>query len=209
MKIIDISWPISAATTGYKDKNVVAFTQVKSFSKDNAFETHLTLSSHSGTHVDAPLHFLKDGLTIDEIKLDRLIGMATVLDLTMCPEAIGYDELKIHESRINAGDIILLKTANSLKLATEKFTPHFVYLHASGADYLASKKVKAVGIDYLGIERDQPGHETHVTLFNHDIVIIEGLRLDPVVPGRYEFYCLPLYCIGVEAAPARAILIER
>lgn len=208
MRIIDISWPISSATTGYKDKKVVTITDVKHFTKDNVRETNITISSHSGTHVDAPSHFLQNGKTIDQIYLDRLIGQAIVLDLTNVTDAITRDHLLPHASVINKNDIVLLKTNNSLTQPTEPFTPHFIYLHISGARYLAEQNIKAVGIDYLGIERSQPHHETHTELFTHDVVIIEGLRLGHVQPGRYEFYCLPLNVIGVEAAPARAILLD-
>jgi arylformamidase len=208
VKIIDISWPISSATTGYKDKKVVAFTDVKHFAQDGVRETDIQVSSHTGTHVDAPAHFLKDGKTIDQISLDRLIGQAIVLDCTDVTDAITREHLLSHDAIINKNDIVLLKTTNSATQPTEKFTPHFIYLHVSGAQYLAEKQIKAVGIDYLGIERSQPEHETHTTLFHHDVVIIEGLRLEHVQPGRYEFYCLPLNVIGLEAAPARAILVE-
>jgi len=93
--------------------------------------------------------------------------------------------------------------------ATDKFNPYFVYLEASGAVYLTEKKIKAVGIDYLGIEHSQPGHPTHEILMNADISIIEGLRLEHVKPDSYFFVGLPLYIIGLEAAPARAILISK
>lgn len=208
MKIIDISWPISSATTGYKDKKLVSFTNVKNFNKDGARETTITLSSHTGTHVDAPSHFLKDGKTIDQLALDRLIGQAVVLDLSNVTDAITREHLMAHDAIIHKNDIVLLKTANSLTNPTEQFTPHFVYLHVSGARYLAEKQIKAVGIDYLGIERSQPNHETHTEFFTHDVIIIEGLRLGHVRAARYEFYCLPLNIIGLEAAPARAILLE-
>jgi arylformamidase len=208
VRIIDISWPISSATTGYKDKKVVNVTDVKNFNKDGVRETNITVSSHTGTHVDAPSHFLKDGKTIDQINLDRLMGQAIVIDLSNVTDAITREHLLAHASVINKNDIVLLKTTNSLTQPTEPFTPHFIYLHVSGARYLAEQQIKAVGIDYLGIERSQPNHETHTELFTHDVVIIEGLRLGHVKPGRYEFYCLPLAVIGLEAAPARAILLD-
>ena len=206
MKIIDISWPISTVTTGYKDRNVVAFTDVKHFNKDGVRETTVQVSAHSGTHVDAPSHFLQDGKTIDQIALDRLIGQAVVLDLTTVTDVITREHVQAHAASINKNDIVLLKTTNSNVQATEKFNPHFIYLHSAAAHYLAEKQIKAVGIDYLGIERNQPGHDTHIELFTHDVVVIEGLRLNHVQPGRYEFYCLPLNVVGLEAAPARAIL---
>ena len=86
MKIFDISWPISKATTGYKDRYIVGIDEIKNFNRDGVRETAIHLSSHSGTHVDAPSHFLKEGKCIDEIHLDRLIGDCVVLDMTTCAE---------------------------------------------------------------------------------------------------------------------------
>jgi len=209
VKIFDISWPISKATTGYKDRYIVGIDEIKNFNRDGVRETAIHLSSHSGTHVDAPSHFLKEGKTIDEIHLDRLIGDCVVLDMTTCAERITRDCLLAHDNEIMQGSIILLRTTNSDFSPTDKFSPHFVYLEASGAAYLAEKKVKAVGIDYLGIEHSQPGHPTHENLLNADIVVIEGLRLHHVQAGNYFFVCLPLNVIGTEAAPARAILMEK
>jgi len=206
MEIIDISWPISTATTGYKDRNVVKFDEVKNFNKDGVRDHNITLSTHSGTHVDAAAHFMRDGKMIDQMRPERTIGFAKVLDLTTVLEKITRDDLA--DKSIEENDIVLLKTLNSAKAATEKFTPHFVYLEESGARYLAEKKVKAVGIDYLGIEHSQKDHPTHITLMKHDIAIIEGLRLQHVDAGKYFCVCLPLYLIGLEAAPARAILIK-
>lgn len=208
MKVIDISWPVSESTTGYKDRHVVKLEEVKTFAKDGVRESHLHVSSHTGTHVDAPSHFLQDGKTIDQVYLDRLVGRCKVIDLTDAGEKITRDQLADHESEIAEGDIVLLKTANSAQSPTEKFTPHFVYLEDSGAHYLVEKKIKAVGIDYLGIERSQSGHPTHTVLMHADIAIIEGLRLQHVQPGTYLLVCLPLNVIGMEAAPARAVLLS-
>lgn len=206
MTIIDISWPISTATTGYKDAGMVRIQETKTFNKDGARESLIQLSAHTGTHIDAPAHFLRDGATIDELSLHTVIGTCQVLDMTVASDCISADHLR--DTQIKSGDIILFKTANSLQNPTEKFSPHFIYVHISAAEYLAEKKVKAVGIDYLGIERSQPGHPTHITLMKAGITIIEGLRLGHVSPGRYEFVALPLLVIGTEAAPARAVLIE-
>ncbi len=206
MKIYDISWPISSATTGYKDKKIINFESTKSFDKDGSRETKITLSSHSGTHVDAPSHFLRDGKTIDQIDFSSIIGACKVFDMTAVSDGITSDHLE--NLNIQPHDIILFKTINSANQPTDTFTPHFIYLSASGAEYLVERKIRAVGIDYLGIERSQPDHPTHTLLFKHDITIIEGLRLDAVKQGSYFLCCLPLYTIGLEAAPARAVLIE-
>jgi len=209
MTIIDISWPISTATTGYKDKKVVHFEEVKNFNRDGVRETNITVSAHTGTHIDAPSHFLKEGKTIDEMGLDRFVGDCVVLDMTVCVERITRDALAEHDHKIKENSIVLLRTGNSDLTPTDIFSPHFVYLEESGAFYLKEKKIKMVGIDYLGIEHSQPGHPTHEILMNADIVIVEGLRLGHVKAGEYWCVCLPLNVVGLEAAPARAILLER
>ncbi len=206
MKIYDISWPISTATTGYKDKKVVNFQHIKSIDKDNVRESTITLDSHTGTHIDAPSHFIRDGKTIDQIELSSIIGPCKVFDMSTVNDGITRDHLENLE--ISAGDIVLFKTVNSATQPTDKFTPHFIYLEISGAQLLVQRKVRAVGIDYLGIERSQQGHLTHHELFKNNITIIEGLRLNAVKQGKYFLCCLPLYTIGLEAAPARAVLIE-
>jgi len=209
MNVIDISWPISKATTGYKDRSIVNIEEIKNFNRDGVRETAVHVSSHTGTHVDAPAHFLRDGKTIDEMHLEHFIGDCIVLDMTTCAERITRDCLIAHDNDIVKDSIVLLRTANSDLNPTDKFSPHFVYLEASGALYLAEKKVKAVGIDYLGIEHSQHGHPTHENLMHADVAIIEGLRLGHVRAGKYLFVCLPLNVIGVEAAPARAVLIKK
>lgn len=204
MKLYDISWPISPAMTAYKDKKTVQFDRVKTFENDAVRESVITLGSHSGTHVDAPSHFMQDGQTIEHVNLRAFIGDCTVLDLSAVEGGIGKEHLE--DKDIQAGDMILLKTKNSMLDATAPFNPNFIYLAESGANYLVERNVRAVGIDYLGIERSQPAHETHVQLFNAGIAIIEGLRLADVAAGKYFLCCLPLNVQGLEAAPARAIL---
>lgn len=204
MELIDISWPISLDTTAYKDRKVINFSYPKIFEKDHVRESLITLGSHSGTHIDAPSHFLADGVSIHQMSLDATCGKCVVLDCTNITETITDTDLKRHS--IEQGARILLKTRNSALDATAPFDYSFIYLAASGADYLASKKIKAVGIDYLGIERQQPNHETHELLMRAGITIIEGLRLARVEAGSYMLWCLPLNIQGLEAAPARAIL---
>lgn len=206
MKVLDISWPISPAMTGYKDKATVKFEMARTIEKDNLRDSLIALSSHTGTHIDAPSHFLRDGKTIDEIHLDRLIGPCKVLSFTLIENEITAEDLI--EYQIEEGDIILLKTNNSAQSPEDKFNYEYVYLGQSGARYLGEKKVKAVGIDYLSMERSHPDHPTHMTLFHHDVLVVEGLRLGHVQAGEYFFVCLPLNTVGLEAAPARAILIE-
>lgn len=206
MKIFDISWPISQAMTAYKDRSVVKIEPVKTFEKDAVRETLITLGAHSGTHVDAASHFLKAGASIDHLNLQSIIGPCAVIDLSMITGTIMPEHLENHHIEKDA--IVLLKTSNS-KLDTDApFDKDFVYLNWPAARWLAQKKIKAVGIDYLGIERNDPEHKTHIILFENNITIIEGLRLGPVAAGNYFLICLPLLIPTIEAAPARAILLK-
>lgn len=207
MEYIDISWPITEAVTTYKNKGNISLVAEKSFEKDLVRESMIHMGAHTGTHVDAPSHFLKDGKSIDSYPVDAIIGEAIVLDYTHIAESIKEaDLISFFEKLRNL--IVLFKTQNSQRLSTDSFWTEFIYLEKSGAQFLADCGVKAVGIDYLGIERNQPNHETHTALMNKSIPIIEGLRLAHVVPGLYQCICLPIKFEGIEAAPARAILVK-
>jgi arylformamidase len=203
--IIDISWPIHPTMTAYKNKQTVVFTPTKTFEQDKARESLVTMSTHTGTHVDAPSHFTHQGITVDSLELNSLVGPCQIIDLSHCDEKITAADLE--KQSINQGDRILLKTKNSTNEAAAPFNQNFVYLAADAARYLTSKKIMTVGIDYLGIERAQPNHETHQVLFENNITIIEGLRLEHVQAGTYFLCCLPLKLQGLDAAPARAILL--
>lgn len=206
MDIIDISWPITPTMTSYKDNKNISFEHTKLFESNAVRESKLHIGSHTGTHIDAPAHFMQDGQTIEKIPLSASVGPCHVIDLTEVTEYITPDDFDGID--IQQGDIIICKTQNSQLLPTQPFDHHFVYLAQSAADFLVEKKIKAIGIDYLGIERNQPKHETHISLMRNGIVIIEGLRLQHVQPGRYFLWCLPLAVQGLEAAPARAVLTK-
>lgn len=205
MKIIDISWPLNSQTTGYKNRQTVNIQQRKEFQADGYRETSITIDSHAGTHVDAPSHFLSDGKTIDQLSLASMVGAAKVID---CGALSVINAEFLMNQEINPGDILLFKTTNSQRTFDAPFDPGFVYLDAAGAQYLADCMIRAVGIDYLGIERAQPDHATHTLLMINDITIIEGLRLAKVDQGTYLLVCLPLAVQGLEASPARALLIQ-
>jgi arylformamidase len=207
MKIVDISWPISPSMTAYKDRHVVEIKPIKTLNNDGVCETVITLGSHSGTHVDAPAHFKVNGKTIDQIGLAQLLGDCRVFDLGHVKDAIKASDLEALD--IQPNEIILFKTQNSSLDANAFFCSQFVYLDAGSAAYLATKNIKAVGIDYLGIERGNKEHPAHNICFDNNVLIIEGLRLQNVAAGKYFFACLPIALQGVEAAPARAILIDR
>lgn len=166
-------------------------------------ETFIGLNLHTGTHIDAPLHMIKDGNTIESYPLDAFLGTCKVLDFTHVESGITKKDLET--KNITQNDFILLKTKNSFY---DTFDFSFVYLAKDGAEYLASKNIRGVGIDALGIERNQEHHPTHKILLGQPIIIIEGLRLKNASEKTYQLIALPLHILGVEAALTRAILIE-
>ena len=204
MKIHDISMAIRPGMQVYKNKEEKkpAITMTRTL-EEGAQESKLTMDLHTGTHLDAPSHMLKGGDPITKFPLEKGISRATVIDLTSVQGGITEKDLASH--KIMPDEFILLKTRNSF---TEKFDLEFVYLEKSGAQFLARKKVSGVGIDGLGIERSQPGHETHTTLLKKGIVVLEGLRLKQISAGTYTLVCLPLAIEQGDASPVRAVLIE-
>ncbi|MGA9530525.1 MAG: cyclase family protein [Candidatus Babeliales bacterium] len=206
MKIIDISWPISEEMTAYKNKKTVVLTPLKHFEVDHVRETLITMGSHTGTHVDAPAHFVEKGKVMTEVPLSSLIGKAVVLDLVSSTQVITVEDIMCKKDLIQQHDIVLLKANVGNGGEKSPFDAQFSYLSSEAAKVLIAMNIKAVGIDYLGIERDQKNHPTHHLFFKNEIPIIEGLRLGHVQEGRYTCVCLPLFIEGIEAAPARAIL---
>ncbi len=205
MAIIDISWPLKhGQTTEYNNRMTFVLDLYKDFESDGMRQSKICMDTHTGTHIDSPAHFIEGGKTIDQLPLGALQGPCVILDYTHIDEQITKQDFEKRD--IPSGAIILLKTKNSFLPVDAPFFERFVYLAESGAAYLASRDVKAVGIDYLSIERDQPQHPTHLRLFEKDIPIIEGLRLAEVQPGQYSFICLPLLLVGAEASPARALV---
>lgn len=205
LQIIDISMPITHSMPVYKGRDFKRpiLSIDSDFSTGTAYETRLELNLHTGTHLDTPLHMVPGGYTLENVELSKVITGCKVLDLTDVEEKITDTDLS--KFTINEGDFILLKTRNSYEdiLETE-----FVYLDKSGANYLTKLKIKGVGIDALGIERNQPDHETHINLFTSDIMILEGLRLKDVEEGEYLLSAAPILIPGAEAAPVRAYLIK-
>ncbi len=206
MKIIDISWPITPDMTTYKNTQEVMVQATHIFERDHIRKSSLIMGTHTGTHIDAPSHVLQQGKTVDQISMHRLIGTAAVLNLTDVEEVI--TRIDLEQFVLPKGIIILLKTHNSYVPETGPFKHKFTYVDADAAAYCVEQEVRALGIDYLGLERNQPQHPAHTILAKHSIPVIEGLRLAHVDEGFYFCICLPLALIGLDAAPARAILIE-
>ncbi len=202
MKIYDVSTTIQTGMGVYEndpEKQPILSTVTNGY----ITETRLDLNVHTGTHIDSPLHMVVDGQSFETIDLNKLLGPSKVLDLTHIQEKIGKDDLDHFD--IQKDDFIIFKTKNSF---VEGFQFDFVYLAEDGADYLVEKGIRGVATDALGIERSQEGHPTHKTLFSNDIIIVEGLRLKEVPPGEYFMVAAPLKVTGIEASPARVLLLE-
>ncbi|WP_166240702.1 cyclase family protein [Paenibacillus turpanensis] len=205
-RLYDISMPIHEGMQVWKDKadKRPEFRNMNNHDVGQSHETRMLLDAHCGTHLDAPLHMVKGGATIDAIPLTDLIGTARVLDVTDAEESIGAEHLERYD--LQEGEWVLLKTRNSLN-ESNNFDLNFVFLNAEGARYAADRKIRGVGTDALGIERAQPEYPTHRTLMNNGVLILEGLRLAEVPEGTYTLVLAPLKLQGIEAAPARAFLL--
>jgi arylformamidase len=167
----------------------------------------LEIISHTGTHIDSPLHFIEGGSTISDMALDATIGPARVIEIKD-RESIKAKELKTHN--IKKGERVLFKTRNSpTGYAGEKFNDDYCYLDDDAADYLVKVGVKLVGIDFITIgclKRPENILKTHTALLGAGIYVLEDCALDKVPPGEYELICLPLLMYHGDAGPSRAIL---
>jgi arylformamidase len=185
------------------------------FLKDMRKGDKLTLSvysmgAHSGTHIDAPMHFVANGAPIDEVALDPLIGAARVIDIADTIQAIDAAELNRHDWR--GAKRVLFRTRSSLRgwMDSPAFHKDFAYIAPDAAQLLADAGVVLVGVDYISAEQfGAPAPRTHQILLGRGIPIVEGLDLRPVQAGDYDVIVLPLKVAGHEGAPARAILRQR
>jgi arylformamidase len=167
--------------------------------------SRVSMGVHTGTHMDAPRHFLPEGPTIDEMPVDAAVGPARVIQIRD-RRAIHREELIDHQ--IESSERVLFKTANSDTLWNkDEFDENFVFIARDGAEYLVEQGIRVAGVDYLSVGGfHEDSIETHVALLAAGVWVIEGLNLSGVEPGLYEMVCLPLKLIGAEGAPARAIL---
>lgn len=174
---------------------------------DLANVTQLSIDVHSGTHVDAPSHFIDQGTTVEELGLDPFIGAAVVVDTGQAREitASVLDAVMVPDD----AERLLLRTANSSQpnMYQMPFDESYAALTHDGAEWLASRHPRLVAIDYLSIQRYSDPPDVHQTLLGAGIPILEGLCLADVAPGAYELICLPMRLVNVEGAPARAILL--
>jgi arylformamidase len=205
MKWIDISMPLGLDTPSYPGDPAFQQEFVLHLRRgDQATVSRLVMSAHTGTHVDAPSHFIAGGAGIDQIALEQLCGPCTVLDLR------GHDRIDV--AQIAAAELtwsrVLLRTDNSTRGWQRPFRRDHVALTPAAARLLCEGEVKLVGIDGLSVDpfSENGAHPVHDVLLSAGVAVVEGLVLDGVEPGTYSLVVAPLRVVGAEAAPARAMI---
>jgi arylformamidase len=209
MPIYDVTVPVCNELPTWPGDPGVQIDDWRILSKDGANVSGLCFGAHTGTHVDAPAHFIEGAAKVESLPLDALIGEAEVIEVP--GNRLAIDEAFVTAKCSPDTTRFLFKTRNSAfwREANPEFHNDFTYLDLDAARKLVQQGLKLVGIDYLSIEKfGQEKHETHVALLSHGVVILEGLNLSEVPAGRYELICLPLRLrtsLG-DGAPARAVL---
>ena len=205
MTIHDLSLPISSSMVTWPgDPPVCVHPRSRIARGDPANVSELCLGSHTGTHVDPPYHFVPDGIKVDELPLDVLIGKAWVC----CVESKGEIVVPDLRDGVPRGvSRLLLKTANSglWHRGVREFTADFTVLTIGAARWIVERGIKLLGVDYLSLERPgASGHPVHHILLGASVIVVEGLDLSSLQSGWYNLYCLPLRVAGGDGAPARA-----
>jgi arylformamidase len=209
---IDVTATLNPATTPvYEGDAPLKFEFVKDMRKGDPLTLSVySLGAHSGTHIDAPMHFVREGISVDRVSLEPLIGPGRVIDIPDGVQAIDVAELNRHEWR--GAQRVFFRTRSSLRgwMASRDFHRDFAYITPDAAQLLADAGVQLVGIDYLSSEQfGAPAPRTHQILLGKGIPIVEGLALEGVAAGDYDVIVLPMKVAGHEGAPARAVLRRR
>jgi arylformamidase len=203
---IDVSVPIADGMVHWPGDPPVRVARTRDLARgDDASVSELSLGAHTGTHVDAPAHFIAGAPGVDAIPVEALVGEARIVAIDALA-AIGEEALVAVDPR--PGERLLLRTSNSERCWREPgFVADFVHLSAAAARLLAARAVRTVGIDYLSVGGGgEEGREVHRILLGAGICVVEGLDLSRAPPGRCELLCLPLRIRGGDGAPARALV---
>ncbi len=208
MTIYDVSLPISESLVIWPGDPLIRITQPSRLDRgDEATVSRLEMGAHTGTHVDAPVHFIPGGTGVDALDLNLLVGPALVVH---APEADALSAELLEKLAIPPGtERVLFRTRNSQRWARgeREFWTDYVGITDEGARWLIAHGVRLVGVDYLSVAPYDELAPPHRTLLGAGMVVVEGLDLSDVGPGVYQLVCLPLKVVGGDGAPARAILI--
>ena len=211
MPVYDLTVPISPSMAQWPGDPPVAVSRAKSLGVDGYNLSHISLGSHTGTHIDAPHHYIENGATVDRISLDILMGKAYVFEVRP-HEGVMIEPADLVSLGIpRDASRVLLKTENSAlwEPGPQIFEQRFVYLGRKAARWLVERGVKLIGIDYMSVDQflsvDSPAHHEFLRA---GVVIVESLNLSRVEPGVYHLVVLPLKISGGDGAPARAVLLR-
>lgn len=207
--IYDVSVPITTTMPVWPSDPPVNLTLNSHPARDKSHTIRVTkieMGSHTGTHIDAPWHMVDGGRRLNEIPMETLVGPAVVCEIPGVPSIA---RAAVEKLNFDGLPRVLFKTNNSQHWSDGKFYEQFVYLEPEAAEFLVAQGIKLVGIDYLSIDRFQSEkHPSHFVLLGRNVVIIEGLNLNRIKPGKYHMTALPLNLQDVDGAPTRVILSE-
>jgi len=209
---VDVTATLDPATTPVYDGDApMSFRFLKEMRKGDVLTlSAYSMGAHSGTHVDAPMHFVANGASIDAVPLDALIGPARVIDIADSVQAITAAELERHNWRGTERVLFRTRSAHGGWMSTPAFHRDFAFIAPDAAQLLADAGVKLVGIDYISAEEfGAKAPRTHQILLGKEISIVEGLQLDRISEGDYDIVVLPIKVAGRDGAPARAIMRAR
>lgn len=209
MKTYDVSLTIFPGMTVWPDDPQVELERMSKLEDGrNSNGSRMAMSVHTGTHVDAPYHFLQDGSTVDKMPLKVLLGRCYVVQMPDDVDVITPKEL-IEAEIPPRTRRVLIRTRNSKTWQKDLRTFHtdYVGISGEGAEYLVKRGVKLIGVDYLSVAPYKNTKPTHVALLKAGVVIVEGLNLSQVPHGRYNLICLPLKLEGRDGSPARVVLV--
>jgi len=204
MRYYDISLNLSTETVRWVSAPALELHERRRMHRgDPANASAVTMSVHSGTHLDAPFHFIADGAGIDSLPLEVFMGPAVV-------HAVDTERY-ITEEHVNAIDLggatrVLFKTRNSQLLRKPDYDPDFVAFSVEAARALVARGLRLVGLDYLSVAHADTQVPVHRAFLDHGVVLLEGVDLSEIAPGRYELICFPLKLQGLDGAPCRAVL---
>jgi len=210
MRVYDVSVPLSANTPTYPgDPGIAIKHWLRMADGNHANVSSINFGLHSGTHVDAPAHFIEGGAKVNSLPLESLLGETEVIEVPHNLDVI--DEGFVAANCVNGSQRILFKTRNCLYWDNTEpvFHEDYVYIDPAAAHRLVESGIKLVGVDYLSVEKfNSDSFPTHLAFLSNGVVILEGLDLRAVPSGRYELVCLPLNIAGGcgDGAPARVIL---
>ena len=210
MQILDITIPLNERTPVWEGEKGVMVKRVLKISRGADFNvTHIEMGTHAGTHIDSPYHISDDGVPVDGIPLETLIGEVSVLSIPESFNEISIDTLQAAGFQPGTKRL-LLKTRNSRFWRDDPYTfrTDFVAVNRSAATYLVEQGVELVGIDYFSISPLSDLKAPHEILLKGGAVILENLNLLKVDPGKYQLVCLPIKLTGTDGAPVRAVLIR-